>query len=88
MLMRGQMMQVVNERDEPQSGWHQHMANFRPAIPDLVLCLNPIENYTLLYECGYSNIPTIGVIDTNADPRWVTYQIPCNDDRYVRAPAR
>lgn len=51
--------------------------------PDLVVCLNPLENYILLHECGLYAIPTIGVIDTDADPTWVTYPIPANDDRYV-----
>lgn len=52
-----------------------------PVRPDLVVCLNPLENYTLLHECGLWGIPTIGVVDTDADPTWVTYSIPANDDR-------
>ncbi|KAF8458240.1 ribosomal protein S2, flavodoxin-like domain-containing protein [Kalaharituber pfeilii] len=48
--------------------------------PDLVVCLNPLENYVLLHECGLYAIPTIGIIDTDADPTWVTYPIPANDD--------
>jgi small subunit ribosomal protein S2 len=50
------------------------------AKPDLVVCLNPMENWVLLKECENHMIPTIGVIDTNADPSWVTYPIPANDD--------
>jgi small subunit ribosomal protein S2 len=49
--------------------------------PDLVVCLNPMENYVLLKECGQHGVPTIGIIDTDADPTWVTYPIPANDDR-------
>lgn len=49
--------------------------------PDLVVCLNPLENYILLHECGLYAIPTIGIIDTDADPTWVSYPIPANDDR-------
>ncbi|KAF8423886.1 putative 40S ribosomal protein S2, partial [Tirmania nivea] len=52
----------------------------RPVKPDLVVCLNPLENYILLHECGLYGIPTIGVIDTDADPTWVTYPVPANDD--------
>ncbi|KAI5361655.1 Putative ribosomal protein S2 [Septoria linicola] len=48
--------------------------------PDLVVCLNPLENYVLLHECGLNNIPTVGIIDTDANPTWVTYPIPANDD--------
>ncbi len=53
----------------------------RPLVPDLVVVLNPLENFTLLHECSLANIPTIGVIDTNADPTRVSYAIPANDDR-------
>lgn len=48
--------------------------------PDLVICLNPLENEVCLHECGLYNVPTIGIIDTDADPSWVTYTIPANDD--------
>lgn len=48
--------------------------------PDLVVCLNPLENEVCLHECGLYNVPTIGIIDTDADPSWVTYPIPANDD--------
>ncbi|KZF24557.1 ribosomal protein S2 [Xylona heveae TC161] len=48
--------------------------------PDLVVCLNPRENYVLLHECGLNGVPTIGIVDTDQDPTWVTYPIPANDD--------
>lgn len=74
-------VQIVDERDKPLDGFEKHLRDRRPLVPDLVVCLNPLENYPLLHECGLANIPTIGVIDTDADPTWVTYQIPANDDR-------
>ena len=56
-------------------------AGAHPVIkPDLVICLNPLENEVCLHECGLHNVPTIGIIDTDADPSWVTYPIPANDD--------
>ncbi|KAF1843767.1 37S ribosomal protein MRP4, mitochondrial precursor [Cucurbitaria berberidis CBS 394.84] len=71
---------VVNEFDEPVAGFEEQLYD-RPVLrPDLVVCMNPLENYVLLHECALNNIPTIGVIDTNADPTWVTYPIPANDD--------
>ncbi|KNG47666.1 mitochondrial 37s ribosomal protein mrp4 [Stemphylium lycopersici] len=71
---------VVNEFDEEVKGFEEQLYD-RPVLrPDLVVCLNPLENYVLLHECALNNIPTIGVIDTNADPTWVTYPIPANDD--------
>jgi ribosomal protein S2 len=72
---------MVNERDAELEGFETHLRDRRPVVPDLVVCLNPLENYPLLHECGVANIPTIGLIDTDADPTWVTYQIPANDDR-------
>lgn len=51
--------------------------------PDLIICLNPLENLTMLHECGLHRIPTIGIIDTDCDPACVTYPIPANDDRLV-----
>lgn len=79
-LLRNASIKVVDKLDREQPGFEQYKADARPLVPDLVVCLNPLENYTLLYECGLSNIPTIGVIDTNTDPSWVTYTIPANDD--------
>ncbi|KAF2629882.1 ribosomal protein S2 [Macroventuria anomochaeta] len=71
---------VVNEHDADVAGFEEQLYD-RPVLrPDLVVCLNPLENYVLLHECALNNIPTIGVIDTNADPTWVTYPIPANDD--------
>lgn len=74
-------LKVVNEHDVDVPGFDEQLYD-RPVLrPDLVVCLNPLENYVLLHECALNNIPTIGVIDTNADPTWVTYPIPANDDR-------
>ncbi|KAF2129755.1 ribosomal protein S2 [Dothidotthia symphoricarpi CBS 119687] len=71
---------VVNELDQDVPGFEEQLYD-RPVLrPDLVVCMNPLENYVLLHECALNNIPTIGVIDTNADPTWVTYPIPANDD--------
>jgi len=73
-------MKVVNEKDEEISGFEDQLYERSVLKPDLVVCLNPLENYVLLRECGDHHIPTIGVIDTDADPTWVTYPIPANDD--------
>ncbi|KAK4155673.1 hypothetical protein C8A00DRAFT_13312 [Chaetomidium leptoderma] len=73
-------LKIVNELDKDLDGFEKHVRDRRPVMPDLVVCLNPLENHTLLHECGRAKIPTIGLIDTDADPTWVTYQIPANDD--------
>lgn len=73
-------MQVVDEFDQPIPGLENQLLE-RPALkPDLVVCLNPLENWVMLHECGLHGIPTAGIIDTDANPTWVTYPIPANDD--------
>ncbi|KAI2470739.1 hypothetical protein F4781DRAFT_421135 [Annulohypoxylon bovei var. microspora] len=79
-ILSGQQVQIVDEHDDPVEGFEKHLIERRPLVPDLVVCLNPLENYVLLHECALVNVPTIGVIDTNAEPTWVTYAIPANDD--------
>ncbi len=73
-------MKVVDEFDRPIPGFENEYLE-RPSLkPDLVVCLNPLENWVMLHECSLHGIPTIGVIDTDANPTWVTYPIPANDD--------
>lgn len=48
--------------------------------PDLVIVLNPVDNENALREATQSNVPTMAIVDTNVDPRAVTYAIPANDD--------
>lgn len=73
-------LKVVDHLDREISG-QEDILRQEPALkPDLVVCLNPLENWVLLHECALEGIPTIGVIDTDANPTWVTYPIPANDD--------
>jgi small subunit ribosomal protein S2 len=79
-------VKVVDVLDRELSQYSARMAESAAAgahpvlKPDLVICLNPLENEVCLHECGLHNVPTIGIIDTDADPSWVTYPIPANDD--------
>ena len=71
---------LVDEFDREIAGYNESLSD-RPVLkPDLVVCLNPIENWVMLHECALNAVPTIGIIDTNANPTWVTYPIPANDD--------
>ena len=73
-------LKVVDHLDRNIPG-QEDLIRKEPALkPDLVVCLNPLENWVLLHECALEGIPTIGVIDTDANPTWVTYPIPANDD--------
>jgi len=79
-ILRRCKKKVINELDREQHGFEPQLKVSSAVKPDLVVCLNPLENYVLLHECGIHNIPTIGIIDTDANPTWVTYPIPANDD--------
>lgn len=71
---------VVDEHDRTIPGFGDQLPQTSALKPDLVVCLNPLENSVLLHECGLHNIPTIGIVDTDVNPSWVTYPIPANDD--------
>jgi small subunit ribosomal protein S2 len=49
-------------------------------VPDLVIFLNPLANMNAIRECAIEHVPTIGIVDTNVDPRIVMYPIPANDE--------
>lgn len=49
-------------------------------VPDLVILLNPLSNMNALRECAIEHVPTIGIVDSNVDPRIVMYPIPANDE--------
>jgi small subunit ribosomal protein S2 len=76
-------VRVVDGKDRDLKGFEEKVSEWKALRPDLVVCLNPRENYILLHECGLNGIPTIGVVDTDTDPTWVTYPVPANDDRFV-----
>lgn len=48
--------------------------------PDCVIFLNPLNNLHAIRECAIEQIPTVGITDSNADPRIVMYSIPANDE--------
>lgn len=73
-------MKLVDELDHAIKGYDHMLVDRPPLRPDLVVCLNPRENWVMLHECALNAIPTMGIIDTDANPTWVTYPIPANDD--------
>lgn len=76
-------LKVVDVKDEELPNFTSLLGgpSGHPVLkPDLVVCFNPLENEVCLHECGLHTVPTIGVIDTDADASWVTYPIPANDD--------
>lgn len=81
-ILAGSRIKVVDQLDREYVGprIQKTLGEHRALKPDLVVCLNPLENYICLRECGLAGVPTIGVIDTDTNPTWVTYPIPANDD--------
>ncbi|KAF3018887.1 37S ribosomal protein, mitochondrial [Neopestalotiopsis sp. 37M] len=67
-------MKIIDQHDNELVGFEKHLSSRRALVPDLVVCLNPLENAVMLRECGMANVPTIGVIDTNTEPTWVTFR--------------
>ncbi|KAH7912145.1 ribosomal protein S2, flavodoxin-like domain-containing protein [Hygrophoropsis aurantiaca] len=41
---------------------------------------NSLMNMRAIRECAIQHIPTIGIVDSNVDPRIVMYPIPANDE--------
>ena len=53
-------------------------------LPDLIIFFNTIDQgfaqHPCVVEAAKMTIPTIGVVDSNSDPRLITYPVPGNDD--------
>lgn len=53
-------------------------------LPDLIIFINTLNNVLAEHEAvadaARMRIPSIGIVDTNCDPRIITYPVPGNDD--------
>lgn len=58
----------------------------RIRLPELCIFLNTLnsvyETHRGVSDSAKMLIPTVGIVDSNCDPRLVTYPIPANDDTY------
>ncbi|EFP92586.1 uncharacterized protein PGTG_18718 [Puccinia graminis f. sp. tritici CRL 75-36-700-3] len=68
--------------EDPQRNKQQQAENLEALkfLPSLIVLFNPRESRVLLREAALKQIPTIAIIDSDVDPRVVTYPIPANDD--------
>ncbi|XP_074600868.1 small ribosomal subunit protein uS2m-like [Brevipalpus obovatus] len=52
--------------------------------PDLIILMSSYDgvflDHKIIMDAASTLIPTIGIVDTNSDPRLITYPIPANDD--------
>ena len=49
-------------------------------LPDAVIIIDTVREANAVAECKRLKIPTIAIVDTNADPEDITYPIAGNDD--------
>jgi len=53
-------------------------------LPDTIVVLSTLnhvnEQHVCVKDAARMRIPTVAVVDTNSDPRLVTYPVPANDD--------
>lgn len=49
-------------------------------LPDLVIFLSAPPSKTAIKEVAMSNIPSIGVVDSDCNPNLIMYPVPGNDD--------
>ncbi|KAH9946277.1 ribosomal protein S2, flavodoxin-like domain-containing protein [Epithele typhae] len=64
----------------PKQIFGEEVLETTKAKPDLVVFLNPLQNLHAIRECAMEQVPTIGIVDSDADPRIVMYPIPANDE--------
>lgn len=50
------------------------------SIPDAVFIVDVMRDYIVVKEADKLGIPVVAFVDTNADPSFITYPIPANDD--------
>ena len=74
--------QEVDFYDRPTGRVLSSEENMSIVKPDLLVVMNPTENRNALREAMKARVPTIGIIDTDSEPSFVTYPIPGNDDSY------
>ena len=72
-------VQMLNRERLKLSDQHRGIKDMR-RLPDAVVIVDVDREITALLEAIKLEIPVIALVDTNCDPRIVTYPIPSNDD--------
>jgi small subunit ribosomal protein S2 len=81
-LTKKEQLNMTRERDKLDRalGGIKEMGG----LPDLVFIIDTDKEHLAVAETGRLNIPTIGILDSNANPHGITFPVPGNDDA-VRA---
>ena len=51
-----------------------------PKRPAMVFVVDILHDRNAVLESATLGIPVVGLVDTNGDPRTISYPVPCNDD--------
>lgn len=51
-----------------------------PGKPAIVFVVDILHDKNAILEAIKLGVPTVGLVDTNGDPRTITHPVPCNDD--------
>lgn len=65
----------INEMNELYAGIKD-----MPAKPAMLFVVDILHDKNAVAEATKLGIPVVGLVDTNGDPRTITYPVPCNDD--------
>ncbi|XP_052788245.1 28S ribosomal protein S2, mitochondrial-like [Mya arenaria] len=64
----------------------RHAVGFPTRLPDICVLLgsqnSAFQAHKAVIDSAKLLIPTIGIVDSNCDPRLITYPIPANDDTF------
>ena len=77
-MTKKELLNMTRERDklERALGGIKDMGG----LPDILVVIDTNKEAIAVNEAGCLNIPVVGVIDSNSDPRGIAYPVPGNDD--------
>ena len=77
-LTKKETLNLTRERDklEQTLGGIKDMAD----LPDLIFIVDTNKEHIAVEEANTLRIPVVAILDSNSDPRGITYPVPGNDD--------
>ena len=77
-LTKKELLQLTRERDklERALGGIKEMGD----LPDILFVVDTNKEMIAVKEAHKLKIPVVAIIDSNSDPKLVTYPVPGNDD--------
>ncbi len=77
-LTKKELLGMTRERDklEMSLGGIKEMGG----LPDIIVVIDTNKESIAIHEANKLGIPVVAILDTNSDPRGITYPIPGNDD--------